>query len=282
MSVSYVAYIDESGDPGLRSVKPINPKGASEWLVLSCFLVREENDRKMVGWIKEIQSQFYNVQNPYLHYSTLSDDQKAIACKVLAQKPCRLFVVMSNKKNIETYRNRNIKDGNKNWLYWWIMRILLERVTDFCEQRTPPEMRGKNKLRIVFSRRGGMQYQDFKNYLDKIARQSRAGRLVVDEGDLRWSMIDTEEIFAYDHKARAGLQLADIGAGAFFQAVENNRPANCDPKYAQLLMPRMAKNTGAENVLGYGIKTMPCLHKMQLAGSQKEIFEMYGYNKEGW
>ena len=31
----YVAYIDEAGDQGLRKVKPIDPDGASEWLIVS-------------------------------------------------------------------------------------------------------------------------------------------------------------------------------------------------------------------------------------------------------
>jgi hypothetical protein len=31
----YVAYVDESGDPGLDTVKPIDPGGASEWLVVA-------------------------------------------------------------------------------------------------------------------------------------------------------------------------------------------------------------------------------------------------------
>lgn len=282
MTVSYVAYIDESGDPGLRSVKPINPKGASEWFVLSCFLVRVENDHKSVGWIKEIKSSFYNVQNPYLHYTQLSSDQKETACRILAEKQCRFFVAMSNKRNIETYRNHNIRDGNKNWLYWWLMRLLLERVTEFCDQRTPPELRGKHKIRIVFSRRGGMKYIDFKNYLDKIERQSRVGRLVIDSGDLCWSLIDKDEIFALDHKSRAGLQLADIVAGAFYQAVENNRPANCDPRFAKLLKPRVALQSTSSNPIGYGIKTMPNLHEMKISAEQREIFEFYGYNKKGW
>ena len=282
MPVSYVAYIDESGDPGLRSVKPINPNGASEWFVLSCFLVRKENDQKTLGWIKEIQSSFYNIQTPFLHYSKLSNDQKQRACEVLATKPCRYFIVMSNKKNIETYRNRNINDGNRDWLYWWLMRLLLERVTDFCERHTAPELRGQSKLKIVFSRRGGMKYIDFKKYLDKLALQSKTKRLLLDTGDLCWSVIDTEEIFALGYKDRAGLQLADIGAGAFFQSVENNRPANCDPKFAKLLMPVVAKKTDYSTPIGYGIKTMPNLSDMKLSQAQKEIFDFCGYNTKGW
>jgi hypothetical protein len=282
MGVKYIAYIDESGDPGLSSLKPTDPNGSSEWLIVSCFLVREENDHKCVGWVKEILSKFKNVQTPYLHFSELLPVKKKIACEILAQKPCRLFVVMSNKKNIIRHHNPNIRDGNKNWLYWWLMRLLLERVTDYCEQATPPEKRGADHMRIIFSRRGGMKYIDFAKYIEKLRRQSSVNMLYLDNGDLCWSMVNDDEIFALSHKERAGLQLADIVAGAFFQAVERDRPADCDSECALILKPRLALSRHGK-ILGYSIKTMPPdLDKMGLAPSQRLLFEGYGYNKEGW
>ena len=105
--------------------------------------------------------------------------------------------------------------------------------------------------------------------------------LVLDQGDLHWSVIDFEEIFVLDHRARAGLQLADIGAGAFFQAIERNRPADCDPRYAKLLRPVIGKSARG-HFLPFGIKTRPELHEMGLVPEQQEIFEFYGYNPKGW
>lgn len=281
MSVEFVAYIDESGDPGTAKVKPLDPDGSSEWLVVSCFLVRIDNDSKCVGWVKEIQSRFRNVQSPHLHFADLLPVKQRIACELLATKPARFFAVMSNKKNIRRYRNFNISDGNKNWLYWWLMRLLLERVTHFCEERIDPSVRGTSKLRIIFSRRGGMKYADFAAYMNKLRRQSSVGMLVLDCGDLCWSVIDDDEIFAYSHKDRAGLQLADVVAGALFQAVERDRPSDCDSACAVALRPRFAKDKFSR-VLGYGIKTMPDLHTMDLAIEQRAVFEAYGYAKGGW
>src|SRR5205823_6606343 len=171
------------------------------------------------SWSREIIGQFTNHRRPDIHFSSLLPIKKAIACRAIATKPCRFFVIMSNKKNIEGYRNPNLDDNNKAWIYWFLARLLLERVTEFCEALVPDEDRGAVKLRIVFSRRGGLRYIDFVNYMRKLQRQSRAGTLVLGQGDLRWSTIDFEEIFVLDHAARAGLQFADIGAGAFFQAV---------------------------------------------------------------
>jgi hypothetical protein len=134
MRVGFVAYIDESGDTGIERVKPLHLFGAaSEWLVLSCFLVRIEHDTSLPGWRRDIIGQFRNQQRPDIHYASLLPAKKAIACRAIATKPCRFFVVMSNKKNIEGYRNPNLDDNNKAWIYWFLSRLLLERVTEFCE-----------------------------------------------------------------------------------------------------------------------------------------------------
>jgi len=109
--VRFVAYIDESGDTGLSKVSPKSPGGASEWLILSCFVVRVEHDRALPQWVREIKAQFRNDQRPDLHFSKLVPVKKAIACRTLAAKPCRMFVIMSNKKNIEGYRNPRLECG---------------------------------------------------------------------------------------------------------------------------------------------------------------------------
>jgi hypothetical protein len=281
MRVGFVAYIDESGDTGLERVRPLSVPGASEWLVLSCFLVRIENDNKLVSWVREIIGQFRSHQRRDLHFSHLTPYKKTIACNTIATKTCRFFMIMSNKKNIEGYRNPHLDDKNKAWIYWFLSRLLLERVTEFCEAEVPAAEQGEVKLRIVFSRRGGLRYADFEQYLRKLHRQSLAGTLKLGLGDLRWSVIDYEEIFVLDHTARAGLQLTDIGAGAFFQAVERNRPADCDPQYAKLLRPIIGRDPYG-NTLGFGIKTMPLPHEMNLLTQQREIFEFYGYDPKGW
>ena len=186
-----------------------------------------------------------------------------------------MFVVMSNKKNIRRYRNPKLDPNNKAWIYWWLARLLLERVTKFCAQLVSPEDREKQKLRIIFSRRTDLKYKDFEDYLWKLRWQSYFGELVLDTGDLIWSVIDFDEIGVLDHAAKAGLQLADIVAGAYFQAVETNRPDDCDPSFASALSPTMARDRYGR-IIGFGIKTMPDLLAMGLTDEQKAIFEFYG------
>jgi hypothetical protein len=281
MPVAFVAYIDESGDTGLNLVKkPDDPKGATEWLVLSAFVVRAVNDPKMVTWRDDVQTKFTS-QRSDLHFNRLLPFKKELVCSALATKTAKGFVVMSNKKNIEKYRNPRLDADNKAWIYWFLARLLLERVTALCAQCVPEERKGQDKLRIIFSRRGDLTYKDFTNYLLKMYYDQ--GNQVLGYKELDWSVIDFEEIYAHDHGDKAGLQLSDVIAGAFFQAVELNRGAQteCDPCYAKLLKPLMHHN-GKRWYLGFGVKPMPMLPEMDLTDPQKQIFTSYGANAKSW
>ena len=228
-----------------------------------------------------MRSKFKVSHSPYIHFSDLIPAKKKITCEILAKKQCALFVVLSNKKNIRRYENAKLAGKNKDWLYWWMMRLLLERVTDFCHRHSTNEKGVQDKLRIIFSRRGGMKYIDFSNYLDKLYRQSRTDRLYIKQGDLCWSVIDFEEIFAKDHKSLAGLQLADVVAGAFYDAVERKSKRGCVADYAIALRDRVAEDPNGEK-FGYGIFTRPDVWQMGLADEQKAIFEAYGYPPDKW
>lgn len=287
MTVSYVAYIDEAGDDGLKRVYPFYENGSSEWFVLSCLLVRIENDRNLVNIIQELISKFKNSQSKYIHYRDLIHPKKIMACEALANAKVRSFIVMSNKKNMQNYVNERVARApqiyttDRNWFYWWTARCLLERVTEECEKINLRE-NANGKLRIVFSRRGGMSYENFQEYLKKIEGQTKINKLYISEYNIKWSVIDHNEIFAMDHKSRAGLQLADVVASAFYQAVTDTPKRPCDPQYARLLKRTVAYNikTAAygdryRQRFGYGLKLMPSIKDIEINPQQMRIFDFY-------
>lgn len=287
MVVSYVAYIDEAGDDGLKKVYPLYEDGSSEWFVLSCLLVRIENDNYLVKLAEDIVSKFKNSQSKFIHYRDLIHPKKIIACEALANAKIRSFVVMSNKKNMQNYVNERVARApqiyttDRNWFYWWIARCLLEKVTAECDKFNRSENK-MGKLRIIFSRRGGMDYKNFREYLRKIEGQTEIGKLYLDTFKIEWSVIDHKEIFAMDHKSRAGLQLADIVASAFYQAVADTPKRPCDPQYAKLLKRTVACNiiTAAygdryRQRFGYGLKLLPSIKSIQISPQQMRIFDFY-------
>ncbi|QIG96192.1 DUF3800 domain-containing protein [Bradyrhizobium sp. 6(2017)] len=268
-----MAYIDESGDDGVASVRPIDPNGASEWFVLSALVVRAEAQRETV-WVRDILKQIRLEQRRTLHFQPLDDWRRAMVCASIAKLPVRCFAVISNKANMHGYRNKKAEAASvlagRTWFYWWITRLLLERVTDFCEQRSYRDYGESRTVRLEFARRKGLRYGHLQAYLCWLRMQSKANALFLRRGDLKWSVVDPiHQIAAIDNSERAGLQLSDSIASSFYQSVTS---ADVSPAIA--LEPRMARGRNGQ-VFEYGLKLMPDNFLSRATPEQRRIFDHY-------
>lgn len=261
MSHSFIAYIDESGDDGLQNFRaPGATGGASRWLVISACVVRLSRDLEMVNWRNEILTRMPDKKSRDLHFAKLTHGQKVVAAQCLASKGVRAISVMSDKSTIpaEAYQD-------KNQLYFYLTRYLIERISWLCRDLRPKVPEGDGRVQIIFSRRGGMSYANFREYLERL-RQDRAVRI-------HWPVIDVTRIDAQDHSRRAGLQLADVVASAFASGIEPNRYGNCEPRYAELLKPIVFNRNG--NYFSYGVKMVPPLESLQLSDEQNRFISLY-------
>jgi hypothetical protein len=277
MSASLVAYIDESGDDGLWRVTPIDPVGASEWFILSAVVVAAGTNRE-TSWVEKILSDLGLHQRRALHFQALSDAHKLAVCEALAALPVRCFVVMSNKRNMRRHLNQKAARVSfpvgRTWFYWWMTRLLLERVTEYCERRTVHEHGQPRLVRIEFARRGGLKYENCQGYFNYLRDQSKTGTVYLKQGEVKWSVVDAaEEIRVFDAAHRPGLQLADVVAGAFFQAAAGR------PEFAIALRPRMAFNSDG-NFFGYSVKLLPSGYMQQASAEVRRVFEFYMSQKE--
>lgn len=78
------------------------------------------------------------------------------------------------------------------------------------------------------------------------------------------------------HTSVAGLQLADVVASAFYQAVDT-LDVKKDPEPAKLLLPKMARSNGSVADEGVVLQPTPPW-KARLTPVQKNIFEFYQYD----
>ena len=276
----FVAYIDESGDDGLKRVRPIHPNGSSEWFVLGAVVVRADNENKVGRIQRSILEKFKQPQRRDVHFRDLGPGRKVIACSEIAAAPLRCFVVMSNKKNRVNYSNPRCAD-EPNFLYWWLTRLLLERVTAFCAKRSVQMYGEMRPVKMVFSHRGSMAYDRLINYLNLNRFQTDAGNLYLKAGSITWDVIDLDQIYTAAHKNEAGVQLADVVAGAFYQAVCMDGKNPCVTEYAEILKRRIYRARRGL-FLNHGIKPMPNLTKMGLLPEQRRLFEIYGFPPERW
>lgn len=282
MEYGYVAYIDEAGDTGLSKVRPIDENGSSEWFVLSAVVMRAKWETDVVGWVREIRDGIGLRQRPDLHYRTLSPTRKTAVCNRIANLPLRGFAIASNKKNMRRYRNDNAaKLPSQQWFYNWCIRLLMERVTKFCADRTMRD-HGENKLiKLEFSRCGGHRYSQTKAYHTYLKFQQEGDKVVLQKRQPISNMLSTDLMFDFPHEQRAGLQLADIVASAFYQATDVHGPGEWSTDGAVALTPIMAKENGVQKDFGVALFPTPAW-KADLSDDQKQIFRHYGYDFIGW
>lgn len=263
MSHSYVAFIDESGDDGFKNFRVVGGRGgSSHWLVISALLFRKSNYLQAVKWRDEIVAKMPDKKSRELHFANLNHGQKLAAVQTLAEKPVRAVSVISCKNKIP--------DGvysKKNQLYFYLCRYLIERVSWLCRDLRPQVPEGNGQVAIVFSRRGGMNYGDFREYLNRLKDKGDDG------SSIHWPVIDIGAVDAQDHSRNASLQLADIVASSISSGLEIDLYGNCEERFGEVLRPITYNRQG--NYLSYGIKILPNYDECDLNKQQLRMINLW-------
>lgn len=221
----YVAHIDEAGDLGLKRLRPDYPKGASEWFVLAGVVTSRANEMNIRSWVDEMLEATRGKQLPgqrqTLHFRDLNDNNKTYVCETLATKPVRCFVICSHKKSLATWHPSSglIRMNNRDWYYNSMCRYLLERITWFVSNHSKKAHGSPQQLKVVFSERNGLNTGQIGIYLDRLKRQTHYGTMVLKRGNLKWDAMDFSLLRRANHTVSAGLQLADIVASSFEDAI---------------------------------------------------------------
>jgi hypothetical protein len=273
----YLAFIDEAGDTGLKAVRPLDPAGATEWFCLGALVIRANYEADLSHWVRAIMAKADARSKRELHYRKLSMDGKRAAVNELAHLPLRAFVVLSNKKNLRGYRNERAERVNsQQWLYNYCIRLLLERVTDFCHLHARGEQARDRMIKVIYSERKAHSYSQTNAYHELLRMQTKGGGLILTKRRIIWEMLDWHLSEAIPHDECFGAQLADIVTSAFYQAIDTLPPTKWNNEFAKLLKPIMAKEKGTH--MGYSVALQPTpSSKAHLNDKQKEIFEFYGY-----
>ena len=189
--------------------------------------------------------------------------QRVMAISGICRRSLRLTTVIANKPAIP-----NGTYVNKNQLYHYMSRYLLERISWLCRGLRPTVPEGDGRVKIIFARRGGMSTDDFKAYL----------RRLWDAGDpgiqIYWPVIDIDGIEAHDQSAKFGLQLADIAVSGMTWALEADHYGNCEPRFATGLKPVVYHRQG--NYMSYGTKMFPTHDKIPLSAQQQPFIDLFG------
>ncbi|WP_247645278.1 DUF3800 domain-containing protein [Agrobacterium tumefaciens] len=275
----FIAYIDEAGDPGLKNVRPIDDRGSTEWMTVSAAVICREREQEAIEWVAKINKTIGVENTQVIHFKDLTREHRLTVCEELAKLPVRLFVVATNKKNMRRHQNdRAAKVPSKQWFYNWIVRILIERVTHWCGRRADRHKLARRHVKFVFSQSGGHSYSQTAAYHELLKKQARGGKPYLSKWVPRWDVMSMHLVENYPHYKRAGLQLADVTASSFYQAIDNLDTGPCETSYAKALRPRMAHNvSGYYDDYGVVLQPTPCW-TAEISSDQREIFEFYDYD----
>lgn len=274
----FIAFIDESGDPSIKRVRPIDVKGGTEWFVLSAVLISRQNELLVDDWLQETAKRIGDPGTKILKFTNRSPDQRLVICKHMAELPIRVFTVASNKRNMRRYRNKRAeKMDSKQWFYNWIVRILIERITDYCWRRAVRHNLKRRHVKFIFSHSGGHSYSQTRAYQYYLGHQAKAHSTVLKRYVPIADVMDWNLVEEFPHYKLAGLQYADISAGAFYQAADKLDTGPCDPRYALALKDRVARDAYG-NHRDYGVVLQPMYDwTIDIGEDQREIFRCYGY-----
>jgi hypothetical protein len=266
MAHSFIAYIDESGDDGLpgRYRRPGQGGGASNWLTIGAVVWRLSRDLDAVQWAKDIQKQMpAQRRNRTLHFADMDHPQRVMSIAGICRRPMRLTAVIANKPIIPhgTYTQ-------KNQLYHYMSRYLIERLSWLCRDTRRDVREGDGRVKIIFARRGGMNTDDFRDYMHRLR--------AFDDPDIQihWPVIDIEGIEAHDQPAKFGLQIGDIAVSGLTWALEPDFYGNCEPRYARSLKPIVYQRR--ENYLSYGAKLVPPAERLGMTDQLREFVRIFG------
>lgn len=123
-------------------------------------------------------------------------------------------------------------------------------------------------LKVVFSRRGGTDYQSMRDYLILMRENREVLRPI---RSIDWSVLDPNDILVENHAKRAGLQIADVLTSATAAALEPNVYDDIEPRYALLLRENFLRHHG--RVDNCGLTLRPRRADCPLSDDQKGFLD---------
>lgn len=287
MNCGFYLFIDEAGDEGLDRVRPIDPNGASEYFILCGVLVRASKYQELVQSFNQIKQKVGLDPSDQIHFRDLSEDQKLVVVSSLADLQFGLVAIVSNKRNMQRYRNFRCETNNLefirgryrprkyNWFYNGLFRYLLERASAECKRWTYRAYGEVRSVKIIFSNRKDISNAQTGAYLLKLKTERHDRSYFNNKGQIDWSVVDVFDMASRRPKDVIGLQIADCTASAIFRALDENWFGDAQPEYLTLLRDRFVRT--ASTPRDYGFKLLPDNFKAPLSNNQRQGLLAVGY-----
>jgi len=253
MAHQFNVYIDESGDEGFAFDE--FPKGSSKWLVLSALIVQKDHDVALRNAAAELRDRCGFQPKHVLHFADLSHERRTFITKEIASLPVCAANVIIQKQEIA---QPDIFKAAAFRLYFYAVRLLLERVSWYCRDRARELRLEGCEARLTFEHRRRMSYESLKDYLNLLKGRPDDDpwlQLLLKDVSIHWPSIDVDGLKAVQKYQSAGLQLADTVASGIRWALEPHYGGHTEHRFAKTLKPVLYCYKGRYQ--SYGLKFFP-------------------------
>ena len=240
---SFNVYIDEAGDEGFDF-----SKRTAEWFIISAVITRQENDLETLkNIVKETRLKLRYNEKQELHFRKMKHEMRIPYLNLIATSRVRAVIVAIHKPSLREQE----KFRQNNRLYFYVCRLLLERVSWFCRDSfVAGKHKGDGTIKLIFSKRKNMSYENFRDYIRHLcfSKNTSDVRIV-------WNCVKTEQISALAASQSMGLQVADALASSAYQSLNKSDYGYVEDRYMRILYPILYRY--GKNIWGYGFKIFP-------------------------
>ncbi len=226
----YVAYIDESGDEGI--------KRGTEWLILTAVIVEKDDDLRTSTAIVDIKNALQIPHNKPFHWKLIRNkhaSKKRLVIDRIARENFHYINIIVNTTDLEDV------NATSKLLYNYFCRFLIERITWFVDDN-------RGTVEIVFSNRSNTSWVKLEEYI--------AGLCASGQCQIRNNVITQTEVF--ETTQRKMLQFADACASSLGEALNEDVYGYIDERYILKLSDKLYRRKG--KLFSYGLKIFPDKH----------------------
>lgn len=251
---NFTVFIDESGDEGFVFRDPPE-KGSSDWFIVSAVvsLTDHQSDLRLAG--EKIREAFEMPPHSVLHFTKLSHERRLLAIDTIMRERIRFVSVLIDKRNIRDVSTFTAQRGR---LYYYAVRLLLERVSWLCRDTANRHRMPSPKARIIFEHRRRLKHDDLVSYVRRLKNLSTDDAWLAERQEdiqIHWPVIDDGLLEAARKEQYVGVQYADFVASGLKMGLEHTQYGFTEHRYAKALVPRTYERAG--NYLSYGLKFFP-------------------------
>lgn len=273
----FTLFVDEAGDDGVKAY--LNPKNdySSEWFVLGGIVSKESDENDLVKLVNTATGKAGMPLGRDLHFARMNDKKRKIICREFSKGKFRWFSVLSHKDNVRGYRNERaaFTSGSQNYLYNFMLRILLERVTAYCKKYNDLcKVRSNySDLRVILSDRGGVNSPCIGNYLTILWRQFNCGGTFLNKGLIDFSVFDPKSVSIKPNSELCGLQIADFVVSSVYKCLPQERQKSPKRDYLEGLLERAGVLDGP--LYGASLMPLPFDCEKSLIGEKLEVIQYF-------